>query len=147
MTAVAEPQGQDQQALADVVALPLPHGHDASGDLGNGHDGLAFGADDWMTAISVASAKLEQLQWEVDAAEEDLCAALRGASASSVSASVLARAAGLTTAELETYLARPALTAPAAVSPLAAAAPLAAAPALAAAPLAAASPLAAPAQA
>jgi hypothetical protein len=112
------------------VALPLPHGYGDAGDIDNGGE-QALGADGWMKAITVASAKLEQLQWEVDAAEEDLCAALRGASASSVSASVLARAAGLTTAELETYLARPALAAPAAASPLAAAPVLAAAPSLA----------------
>ncbi|MBT2248992.1 hypothetical protein JHV56_09810 [Arthrobacter sp. BHU FT2] len=124
MTAVAEPQGQDQQPLADVVALPLPHGYGDAGDIDNGGE-QASGADGWMKAITVASAKLEQLQWEVDAAEEDLCAALRGASASSVSASVLARAAGLTTAELETYLARPALAA----APVLAAAPSLASPA------------------
>jgi hypothetical protein len=108
MTAVAEPQTRNQDHLADVVALPLPESYGFTTDPVEESDAPSE-ADGWMKAVALASAKLEQLQWELDAAEEDLCAALRGASASSVSASALARMAGLTAGELEAYLQRPAL--------------------------------------
>jgi hypothetical protein len=71
---------------------------------------------DPLRDVSTASARLERLQWEMDAAEEELCAALRRASDSSVSAAALARAAGVTLPELETYLQRPAWDAGAAAS-------------------------------
>ena len=110
MTAVAEPQSRNQDHLADVVALPLPDSYGFNADPMEALDAPAE-AGGWMKAVALASAKLEQLQWELDAAEEDLCAALHGASASSVSASALARTAGLTAGELEGYLRRPALAA------------------------------------
>ncbi len=112
MTAVAEPQSRNQDHLADVVALPLPEGYGFAAEPAepSGDFDAPAEAGGWMKAVALASAKLEQLQWELDAAEEDLCAALRGASASSVSASALAKAAGLTAGELEAYLQRPALT-------------------------------------
>lgn len=118
MTAVAEPQTRNQNHLADVVALPLPESYGFTADPAEA-SGAPSEAGEWMKAVALASAKLEQLQWELDAAEEDLCAALRGASASSVNASALARAAGLTAGELEAYLQRPALADAAAVPGLA----------------------------
>ena len=62
-----------------------------------------------LQAVALAAGRLERLQWEFDAAEEELCAALREASASSVTASSLAKAAGLTLPELTEYLQRPAM--------------------------------------
>ena len=118
MTAVAEPQTRNQGHMADVVALPLPESYSVNADSVEASDAPSE-AGGWMKAVALASAKLEQLQWELDAAEEDLCAALRGASASSVSASALARTAGLTAGELEAYLQRPALADAAAVPGLA----------------------------
>ncbi|MFC9769911.1 MULTISPECIES: hypothetical protein [unclassified Pseudarthrobacter] len=118
MTAVAEPQTRNQDHMADVVALPLPESYGFTTDPVEESDAPSE-AGGWMKAVALASAKLEQLQWELDAAEEDLCAALRGASASSVSASALARTAGLTAGELEAYLQRPALADAAAVPGLA----------------------------
>ncbi|KQQ89696.1 hypothetical protein [Arthrobacter sp. Leaf137] len=118
MTAVAEPQSRNRNHLADVVALPLPDSYGFNADPVEASDAPPE-AGGWMKAVALASAKLEQLQWELDAAEEDLCAALRGASAFSVSAPALARTAGLTTDELEAYLQRPALMDVAAVPGLA----------------------------
>ncbi|WP_052690575.1 hypothetical protein [Pseudarthrobacter chlorophenolicus] len=109
MTAVAEPQSRNRDHLADVVALPLPDGYGFNADPAEATE-ASTESGGWMKAVALASAKLEQLQWELDAAEEDLCAALRGASASSVSAAALARAASLSPEELDEYLRRPALT-------------------------------------
>lgn len=68
-----------------------------------------FGDASELQAVTVAAGRLERLQWELDAAEEELCAALREASSSTVTASSLARAAGLTLPELTEYLQRPAM--------------------------------------
>jgi hypothetical protein len=67
------------------------------------------GAVTALQAVTLAAGRLERLQWELDTAEEELCAALRAASSSSVTASSLARAAGLTLPELTEYLQRPAM--------------------------------------
>ncbi|WP_411375707.1 hypothetical protein ACLH0K_04875 [Arthrobacter sp. MPF02] len=64
---------------------------------------------DSLRDIALASARLERLQWEMDSVEEELCAALRRASDTSVSAAALARAAGVSLPELEDYLQRPAM--------------------------------------
>lgn len=64
---------------------------------------------DNLRDVSLASARLEKLQWELDAAEEELCAALRRATSRSVSAAALAMAAGITVPELENYLERESL--------------------------------------
>jgi hypothetical protein len=62
-----------------------------------------------LQAVTLAAGRAERLQWELDAAEELLCDALRAATASSVTASSLAKAAGLTLQELTEYLHRPAM--------------------------------------
>lgn len=62
---------------------------------------------DLLREASLASARLERLQWELDSAEEELCAALRTATDSGISRSALAMAAGITIQELEDYLQRP----------------------------------------
>jgi hypothetical protein len=73
--------------------------------------------------VFLAAARLEGLQWELDTAEEELRAALRRAATSSVDATALARAAGITATELENYLHQSPLGAEAPDSPLSITAP------------------------
>ncbi|GAB5080431.1 hypothetical protein [Arthrobacter sp. AD-310] len=117
MTAVAEPFDSSMVSLPEADVIPLqPPAAAAPALLG----ALSLAPDveaDSLRDVTLASARLERLQWEMDAVEEELCAALRQASSRSVSASALARAAGIPLPELETYLQRPALGAGAAMSP------------------------------
>ena len=104
MTAVAEPFDSQVESI-DAEVIPLRPAA-ATPDLRPLDD--APDADP-LQDIALASARLERLQWEMDSAEEELCAALRRASGHSVSAAALARAAGISLPELEHYLQRPAL--------------------------------------
>ena len=114
MTAVAEPFDSHVGASADANVIPLSPaglaGLPSVVPLTPDEDAPAADAPaDPLRGIALASARLERLQWERDAVEEDLCAALRQASGHSVSAAALARAAGISMLELEAYLQRPAL--------------------------------------
>ncbi|TLM81988.1 hypothetical protein FDW83_14775 [Pseudarthrobacter sp. NamE2] len=106
MTAVAEPfdgparVGRKRSQSATTCSQPASVKGSATGPHA-----------DSLRDIALASARLERLQWEMDSAEEELCAALRTASNASVSASALALAAGVTLPELESYLQRPAMEA------------------------------------
>jgi hypothetical protein len=61
---------------------------------------------DSLREVFLSSARLERLQWEVDSAEEELCASLRKARNAGISTTALAKAAGITIPELETFLQR-----------------------------------------
>lgn len=104
MTAVVEPSESRFGVLTEANVIPFPPAASAAPADGFGRE-LEV---DPLRDVALASARLERLQWEMDAAEEDFCAALRRATTHSVSAPALARAAGVTLPELETYLHRPA---------------------------------------
>lgn len=117
MTAVAEPFDSSVGSLREADVIPLQPAALAAPGLNGSPSRAPHVEADSLRDVTLASARLERLQWEMDAAEEELCAALRRASSHSVSASALARAAGVTLPELETYLHRPALGTGAAMSP------------------------------
>lgn len=115
MTAVAEPFESSVGSHTRANVIPFqPAASAAPADVFEHGQELEV---DPLRDVALASARLERLQWEMDAAEEDFCAALKRATTHSVSAPALARAAGVTLPELETYLHRPAPETPAATSP------------------------------
>ena len=58
-----------------------------------------------LEAVRLASARLESLQWELDAAQERFESAVRGASRAGAGQEALGRAAGLSALELQEFLA------------------------------------------
>jgi len=61
-------------------------------------------AGDPLEAVRLASARMESLQWELDAAQQRFESAVRGASRLGVGQEALSRAAGLSTDELQDVL-------------------------------------------
>ncbi len=117
MTAVAEPQSRNTTFRPSANASDTQNGQGCGSGapaivamaVAGEPTGLSAGAGTARNAlheVALASARVERLQWEMDAAEEDLCAALRKASSCTFSASALAQAAGLTPSELSGYLQR-----------------------------------------
>jgi hypothetical protein len=111
MTAVAEHLKHRRAGFHGAPAAKLPPTRpaqpDAQGVAAAGPELTAESSTDSLRDATLASARLERLQWELDSAEEELCAALRTATNAGITPSALARAAGITIPELEDYLQRP----------------------------------------
>lgn len=62
-------------------------------------------AGDPLDAVRLASARVESLEWELDAAQEAFANAVRSASRLGAAPAALSKAAGLTEPELQDFLA------------------------------------------
>lgn len=97
MTAVPVP-------IAELGWAPLELGS-AEWTCPCGHRMEGESAAEPLEAVRLASARLESLQWELDAAQERFENAVRSASRAGAGQEALGRAAGLSSLELQEFLA------------------------------------------